>query len=40
MQNITEKQFGVLGGPYIKSWDTGGTKMSENADLITMEKYV
>ena len=27
-------------GPYIKSRDTGGTKMSANADLITLEIYV
>ena len=27
-------------GPYIKSRDTGGTKMSANADLITVETYV
>ena len=27
-------------GPYIKSRSTGGTKMSANADLITVETYV
>ena len=27
-------------GPYIKSWGNGGTKMSANAALITMETYV
>ena len=27
-------------GPYIKSRATGGTKMSVNADLITVETYV
>ena len=27
-------------GPYIKSIGTGGTKMSANADLITVETYV
>ena len=27
-------------GPYIKSSDTGGTEMSANADLITVETYV
>ena len=27
-------------GPYIKSRVTVGTKMSENADLITLETYV
>ena len=32
--------FGVMLGPYIKSRGTGGTKMSANADLITVETYV
>ena len=32
--------FGVIVGPYIKSRGTVGTKMSENADLITLETYV
>ena len=32
--------FGVIVGPYIKSRGTVGTKMSENADLITLEIYV
>ena len=27
-------------GPYIKSNGTGGTKMSANADVITVETYV
>ena len=27
-------------GPYIKSRGTGGTNMSANADLITLEIYV
>ena len=27
-------------GPYIKSRGTGGTKMSKNADFITVEPYV
>ena len=27
-------------GPYIKFKGTGGTKMSANADLITVETYV
>ena len=32
--------FGGSCGPYIKSMGTGGTKMSANAGLITMETYV
>ena len=32
--------FGVMLGPYIKSRGTRGTKMSANADLITVETYV
>ena len=32
--------FGVMVGPYIKSRGTEGTKMSANADLITLETYV
>ena len=32
--------FGVLGDRYIKSKGTGGTKMSANADFITVETYV
>ena len=32
--------FGVMVGPYIKSRGTVGTKMSKNADLITLEIYV
>ena len=32
--------FGVMLGPYIKSRGTRGTKMSSNADLITVETYV
>ena len=32
--------FGVLGDRYIKSRGTGGTKLSANADLITVETYV
>ena len=32
--------FGVMLGPYIKSRGTWGTKMSANADLITVETYV
>ena len=31
--------FGVMLGPYIKSRGTRGTKMSANADLITVETY-
>ena len=31
---------GVMLGPYIKSRGTRGTKMSANADLITVETYV
>ena len=31
--------FGVMLGTYIKSKGTRGTKMSENAALITMETY-
>ena len=27
------------GGPYVKSRGIGGTKMSENADFITVETY-
>ena len=29
-----------FGGPYIKSMGTGGTKMSANAGVITLETYV
>ena len=32
--------FGVMVGTYIKSRGTVGTKMSANADLITLEIYV
>ena len=32
--------FWVMLGPYIKSRGTGGTKMSANGDLITVETYV
>ena len=32
--------FGVMVGPYIKSRGTVGTKMSANADRITLETYV
>ena len=32
--------FGVMFGPYIKSRVTRGTKMSANADPITVETYV
>ena len=32
--------FRVMLGPYIKSRGTRGTKMSANADLITVETYV
>ena len=42
IQNIKNKIhfFRVMLVPYIKSRGTGGTKMSANADLITMETYV
>ena len=42
IQNITPNFFffGVMLGPYIKSRGTRGTKMSVNADLITVETYV
>ena len=32
--------FGGPAGRYIKSMGTGDTKMSANADLITVETYV
>ena len=32
--------FGGAAGRYIKSMGTGDTKMSANADLITVETYV
>ena len=40
MKKIQIIFFGDRLGPYIKSRDTGGTKMSANADLITVETYV
>ena len=35
-----EKNSGVMFGPYLKCRGTGGTKMSANADLITVETYI
>ena len=32
--------LGVMLGPFIKSNGTGGTNMSANANLITVETYV
>ena len=34
-----KKNSGVLEGPYVNCRGTGGTKMSENADFITVETY-